>query len=145
MSKVAEQLKLLQADAHVLVVKFHNYHWNVKGLQFNAIHEYTEKAYDYMFELFDDAAERLLQVGHKPIVCLKELLEASKVEKTHKDSWCAKEVVESIRADYEYLLALFKKLAEVSEEEGDRATVGFADENIAKLEKDIWMLNQTLA
>lgn len=31
---VTKQLLQMQADAHHLWVKFHNYHWNVKGLQF---------------------------------------------------------------------------------------------------------------
>lgn len=48
---VTKQLLQMQADAHHLWVKFHNYHWNVKGLQFYSIHEYTEKAYEEMAEL----------------------------------------------------------------------------------------------
>lgn len=62
---VTKQLLQMQADAHHLWVKFHNYHWNVKGLQFFSIHEYTEKAYEEMAELFDSCAERVLQLGEK--------------------------------------------------------------------------------
>ena len=42
MKNVVTQLNQLQADAHSLFVAFHDYHWNVKGLQFFSIHEYTE-------------------------------------------------------------------------------------------------------
>ena len=45
MSKVVTQLNQIQADAHALFVKFHDYHWYVKGIQFFSVHEYTEKAY----------------------------------------------------------------------------------------------------
>gem|GEM_PF-4880797 len=34
MSKVISQLNKIQADAHALYVKFHDIHWNVKGIQF---------------------------------------------------------------------------------------------------------------
>lgn len=34
MSKIIEQLKQIQADSHALYVKMHNYHWNIKGMDF---------------------------------------------------------------------------------------------------------------
>ena len=38
MSKVIKQLKQIQADAHALYIKVHNYHWNVKGMDFHPVH-----------------------------------------------------------------------------------------------------------
>ena len=43
MSKVILQLNTIQADANALYIKFHDLHWNVKGIQFFSVHEYTEK------------------------------------------------------------------------------------------------------
>lgn len=145
MSKVVKQLNQIQADALSLAVKFHNYHWNVKGGQFFAIHNYTETVYDELFELFDEAAERAIQIGGKALVCPKTIFDLAKAPKVEKDSFSDKEVIELIRADFKYLLAEFKKLAEVADEAGDRPTTAFADDQIAKYEKSIWMLNQTLA
>ncbi|HEA6928403.1 TPA: DNA starvation/stationary phase protection protein [Campylobacter lari] len=141
---VTKQLLQLQADAHSLWIKFHNYHWNVKGLQFFSIHEYTEKAYEEMAELFDDCAERALQLGEKAIVCSKTLLENAKVPKAQKDCFTPVEVLELIREDYKYLLAEFKKLNEEAEKASDTTTAAFAQENIAKYEKVLWMLNSTI-
>ncbi|MCV3387135.1 DNA starvation/stationary phase protection protein [Campylobacter sp. IFREMER_LSEM_CL2256] len=141
---VTKQLLQLQADAHSLWIKFHNYHWNVKGLQFFSIHEYTEKAYEEMAELFDDCAERALQLGEKAIVCSKTLLENAKTPKAQKDCFTPVEVLELIREDYKYLLAEFKKLNEEAEKASDTTTAAFAQENIAKYEKVLWMLNSTI-
>ncbi|HDZ5066192.1 TPA: DNA starvation/stationary phase protection protein [Campylobacter jejuni] len=141
---VIKQLLQMQADAHHLWVKFHNYHWNVKGLQFFSIHEYTEKAYEEMAELFDSCAERVLQLGDKAITCQKVLMENAKSPKVEKDCFTPLEVVELIKQDYEYLLAEFKKLNEVAEKENDTTTADFAQENIAKYEKSLWMLGATL-
>ncbi|EAI4298426.1 DNA starvation/stationary phase protection protein [Campylobacter lari] len=141
---VTKQLLQLQADAHHLWVKFHNYHWNVKGLQFFSIHEYTEKAYEEMAELFDDCAERVLQLGEKAIVCSKTLLESAKAPKAQKDCFTPVEVLELIREDYKYLLGEFKKLNEEAEKASDTTTAAFAQENIAKYEKVLWMLNSTI-
>ncbi|HDZ5134223.1 TPA: DNA starvation/stationary phase protection protein [Campylobacter jejuni] len=141
---VIKQLLQMQADAHHLWVKFHNYHWNVKGLQFFSIHEYTEKAYEEMAELFDSCAERVLQLGDKAITCQKVLMENVKSPKVEKDCFTPLEVVELIKQDYEYLLAEFKKLNEVAEKENDTTTADFAQENIAKYEKSLWMIGATL-
>lgn len=144
-NKVVAQLNQLQADAWVLVAKFHNYHWNVKGSQFYSIHSYTEEAYDSLFGLFDDVAERAIQIGGKAIVCPSKLVELAKAPVVEKDSFECKEVLELVRKDYEYLLKEFKVLRKVAEEADDCGTQAFAEENIAKYEKAIWMLNQTLA
>ena len=145
MSQVIQKLNQIQADAWALNVKFHNYHWNVKGSQFHSIHNATEAAYDYLFELFDEAAERAIQIGGKALVCPKALVETAKAPKVEKDTFTCKEVVELILVDYKYLLKEFKELAEIADEAGDRPTAAFADDNIAKYEKEIWMLSQTLA
>jgi len=74
MSNVIQHLQEIQADSHVLYVTIHNYHWNVKGLQFFAVHEATEKLYDTMSEIFDETAERILQLGGTPLVSLSEIM-----------------------------------------------------------------------
>lgn len=141
---VTKQLLQLQADAHSLWIKFHNYHWNVKGLQFFSIHEYTEKAYEEMAELFDACAERVLQLKEKVVVCPKILLENAKAPKAEKDCFTPLEVLKLIKKDYEYLLNEFKKLNSEAEKASDTTTATFAQENIAKYEKALWMLSASL-
>ncbi|QKF91805.1 DNA starvation/stationary phase protection protein [Campylobacter sp. CCUG 57310] len=143
MSKVIEQLNQIQADAHALFIKFHDYHWNVKGIQFFSIHEYTEKAYDEFAEIFDEMAERAIQLGGKAIICPGELNKRSHIKPEGKDSYTPTEVLKGVLVDYKHLLGEFKKLAEVAD--GDSTTVAIAEDNIAKYEKAIWMLEATLA
>lgn len=144
MSKVTEQLLALQADAHSLWVKFHNYHWNVKGLQFYAIHQYTETAYEAMADLFDDVAERALQLKEKPIICHETLVKKANTPKVEKSCFTPHEVLGLMRADYEYLLTQLKKLDDLASEAGDSTTSNIAQDNIAKYEKALWMLDSTL-
>lgn len=144
MSKITEKLLQIQADAHILWIRFHNYHWNVKGLQFAAIHSYTEDAYEDMAKLFDDTAERVLQLGDKALVCPKALLENAKVPKIEKCCFTTTEVLELIREDYKYLLSELKKLDELADKAGDTTTSNLAQDKIAELEKALWMLDNTL-
>lgn len=144
MSKVTEKLLQIQADAHSLWIRFHNYHWNVKGLQFWAIHNYTEEAYEAMAKLFDDVAERTLQLKEKALVCPKALVENAKVPKIDNDCFTATQVLELIKEDYKYLLNEFKALDDLASKAEDTTTSNLAQDKIAELEKALWMLDSAL-
>jgi len=144
MSKVIKQLKQIQADAHALYVKIHNYHWNVKGMDFHPIHSYTQNVYNEMSELYDDAAERVIMLGDKPYLTLEELIKATKIETEKGSSFKSKEIIAKIFKDFDHLLKEFKDLSELASKDEDKTTEAFADEKVAKLEKDLWMLNSML-
>lgn len=145
MTKVIEQLNQIQADANLFYIQLHNYHWNVKGTQFFAIHKYTEEAYDEMGEIFDEVAERALQIGGKAIVCPKTMLEMSKLQPQKADSFTTKEVCEALVKSYEYFIDAFKKLRQEADKVDDFGTVALAEDKVACFQKRIWMLKATLA
>jgi starvation-inducible DNA-binding protein len=145
MKKTIKQLKIVQASSLVMFTKIHNYHWNIKGMQFFPIHEMTEKIYGEFSGLYDDAAERVLQLGDKPLILLNEISEASIIKEDKKTDFDAKYVLTNILKDFETLLKEFKKLSKIAGEAGDNVTVAFADENVGHLEKNIWMISATLS
>ena len=145
MKKVIEQLNQIQADAHVLFVAFHDYHWNVKGMEFYQVHAFTEKAYENMATLFDDMAERALQLGGKAVVKVDELTKLAKAPTISKASYKGEEVLKAVLKADEYLIAEFKKLESEAEKAGDATTVAIAQGEYAKLEKEVWMLENSLA
>lgn len=145
MGKVADKLKAIQADALVFFVKTHNYHWNIKGMQFFPIHEYTQGVYESFATLYDDCAERVLQLGEKPIVTISDALKSARIKEESAVEFDAKEVLKAIVAEYEFFLKEFQELSDLAESKKDKATMGFADGKIAELEKSLWMLKQTLA
>lgn len=144
MSKVTNQLKQLQADAHALYVKLHNYHWNVTGMDFTPIHLKTEEIYTNMSVLYDDAAERIIQLGDKPYLTMSDIAKATKIKEEKKDTFKSKEVLKNVISDFEYLLKLFAKISDEADNAKDKVTTAFADDNIAILEKEIWMLSSML-
>lgn len=145
MTQVTDKLRALQADSFVLYNKFHNYHWNVKGPQFYSIHNATEEMYDALTVLFDDCAERVLQLGEKPYVTIKDYLAATRVSEIEVSDFTPMQVVAGVIEAYEFLLAEFNELSDLADEAGDKGTIGFADEQVAKLEKDLWMLRAMAA
>ncbi|MDR1614759.1 MAG: DNA starvation/stationary phase protection protein [Campylobacteraceae bacterium] len=142
--KVVEQLKSIQADAIALFVKIHNYHWNIKGLQFASVHAYTEGLYDKAATIYDDTAERILQLNSKPVLTLDNIAKITKIETEKGDSFDTKYIVENIYKDFTYLLEEFKNLSKLADEDGDKATAAYADDQIKEFEKELWKLKQTL-
>lgn len=142
---VVDILKQIQADSIVFYMKLHNLHWNVKGLLFKPIHEMTEGIYEGFADIFDDVAERAIQLGGNPYVTLESALKASKIKEESKTSFKGEEVLKIVLKDFEYFLTSFKQLADEAEKAGDSTSVDYANGAIAKLEKDIWMLKAQLS
>lgn len=137
---LVKQLNQNLADVQVLYVKLHNYHWNIKGPHFFGIHNVTEGYYDYLAKQYDDIAERILQIDGKPLTTMKDYLKESKIKEEEKSNFNAAEVLKSVIKDFNYMQKEFKKTSKVSDENGDLTTQALADENVAWLEKSLWML-----
>lgn len=138
-------LNQIQADAHALFVKLHNYHWNVKGMYFYAIHNKTEELYDKMAELYDATAERAIQLGGKAVLTTGQLVALTAIEEEKGESFDARAVLANIIKDLGYLKAKFQELAAAADAQGDSTTVALAEGEVAELEKEIWMLNASVA
>jgi starvation-inducible DNA-binding protein len=135
-----KQLKQIQADAHAMFVKVHNYHWNVKGMDFMPVHLQTETIYNSFATLYDDTAERVLQLEGMPHVTLSDLVKTTNIKEEKRTSFNSKEVIKCIVDDYKYFKKSFKTLKKLADKENDDTTVAFCDDNIAQIEKDLWML-----
>jgi len=140
---IIERLNALLADAHILNVKLHNYHWNVQGPQFLPVHELTEGYYNHFFGLFDDIAERILQLGSKPLATTKADLEATGLSEETGNAFGPKEIFESIQKDFEYLHEKAVSLLKLAEDENDVTTGNMMADLNDWLEKAIWMLRQS--
>jgi starvation-inducible DNA-binding protein len=58
---VALFLNQYLSDVHVLYIKIRNYHWNIEGSNFIAMHRFYETLYLEMAEVIDELAERIVK------------------------------------------------------------------------------------
>ncbi|MCI6218124.1 MAG: DNA starvation/stationary phase protection protein [Helicobacter sp.] len=144
MSKVIEQLKQIQADAQVFYIKVHNFHWNARGMDFHSTHKSTQEIYEKFAEIFDDLAERVLQLGSTPYVTLQQILQNAKIKEVSSTEFDSRGIMEAILSDYKYFLDAFLELSNMADEANDKITAAYADENVANLQKAIWMLQAQL-
>ena len=144
-NKIIDTLNGLLADTHILNVKLHNYHWNIQGPQFFPIHEMTEKYYDYFFGVYDDVAERILQIGGKPLASAKAYIEASKLSEEEGSAFTPEQVLKAVLADFETVHATVVEILGLCDEANDISTGNMLGAVLDWLEKSMWMIRQTLS
>ncbi len=107
------------------------------------MHELTESYYDYVAEQFDAVAERILQMGEKPLTTLKEYLENATLKEEPGKDFEPSYIVEQLLNDFCTLKNDYNEISELANQAGDTTTAALADDNVAWLEKAIWMLKAT--
>lgn len=142
--KHKHELNKLVANLTVLYTKLHSFHWYVSGRSFYTLHTVFENYYDYTTATLDEAAERLLAIGGRPVSTLKGALELATIKEATEQETTS-EMVASVFYDFELLKKDLSTLMELSEEEGDQGTSDFALGVKTQLEKNIWMLKAYLA
>ncbi|QUH25757.1 Dps family protein [Serpentinicella alkaliphila] len=142
---LADGLNIYLANLHVLYTKLHNFHWNVEGKAFFQIHSKLEELYNGTAEEIDEVAERILQLGHRPIATMKEYLEVAQLKEAPSKKYTSEEICNSLLDDYSFMANELRKGIKQAEKYDDQVTVGLAVEKLTKLEKTIWMLSAFLA
>ena len=77
---VADALAVLLADFQVYYANLRNFHWNVQGSNFYALHAEFERLYDDAGEKADEIAERLLQLDVTPEHRPSKYLQVSQIK-----------------------------------------------------------------
>ncbi|MGF1606961.1 MAG: Dps family protein [Rhodothalassiaceae bacterium] len=140
---VAEGLKSVLADTYALYLKTQNYHWNVTGPLFQAVHSMTEEQYTELAQAVDDIAERIRTLGFKApggFKALAALTDLSEGDETLK----AEAMIEDLVKSHELVARNNRRLHETAAQAGDDSTVGLLDDRLAAHEKTAWMLRSLL-
>ncbi len=142
MERLIDNMNVILANSLVTFAKIHNYHWNIRGMQFYALHAKTEEMYQYFGGIYDDIAERILQLGGKPLITLKSCLEKATIKEDDHCEITAHYVMKHLLEDYISFHARFREITQM--EDCDDITSSYCQEQMTVLEKEIWMLKSVL-
>ena len=140
---IAQGLSVLLADSYTLYLKTHNFHWNVVGPMFQALHLMFETQYTELALAVDLIAERIRALGipapgsYAEFGKLTSVKEAVGVPK-------ATEMIRQLLESNEAVIAAAKKAFPAAEEAGDQATMDLLTQRITTHEKTVWMLKSLL-
>lgn len=140
---VAKGLAKLLADSYCLSIKTHNYHWNVVGRQFNALHTMFEEQYTELAAAIDEIAERIRALGHLAPGSYREFFELTDIkdgDNTKDSDAMVRDLVEG----QEVIVRTCRALFPAAEEADDQPTCDLLTVRMQTHEKTAWMLRAML-
>ena len=133
-------LNQVVADLYVAHIALHQVHWYMRGRGFQVWHPKMDEYMDSLDGYLDEISERLITLGGKPYSTLTEFLQHSEIEEEVGEFRNVEESLERVLEIYRYLITLFQKALDVTDEEGDDVTNDIFVGAKADLEKTVWML-----
>ncbi len=143
--KLAKEFNTYLSNLSLFTMKLHNIHWNVEGLNFMDVHEYTEKEYEVFFERMDEVAELMKMYDTMPASTLKEQLELATLTEEASRKFNCKEALELLLKDYYALREEATNLRNAVDAEGWFTSVALLESHVEAYNKNIWFLKATLA
>jgi len=144
--KIAEGLSRFLADSYTLYLKTHNFHWNVTGPMFNALHVMFETQYTEQRTALDDIAERIRALGFNAPGSYAEFVKLSSIteEPGLTDSADWREMVRQLVVGNEAVCRTARKVLDQADDVDDAPTEDLLTQRLQTHEKYAWMLRSLL-
>jgi starvation-inducible DNA-binding protein len=140
---IAQGLSGLLADSYTLYLMTHNFHWNVKGPQFNSLHSMFMAQYTEQWNALDLIAERIRALGHAAPGTYKEFVKRASIKEVEGVPQ-ATDMVRHLVAAQEATARTARKLLPVVAEANDQPTADLLTQRLDVHEKTAWMLRSLL-
>jgi starvation-inducible DNA-binding protein len=140
----ADAIARVLADSHVLYMKAHNFHWNVEGPQFFALHAMFEAQYTDIAGAMDELAERIRALGDHAPATSAEFAALARVTEVEGRLSAQAMLVETL-ADYQTIAETIREAIAVAAQHGDDVSAGLLADRLAFHEKQAWMMKATMA
>jgi starvation-inducible DNA-binding protein len=143
---VAEGLSSFLADSFTLYLKTHNFHWNVTGQMFNALHVMFETQYTEQWAALDDIAERIRALGFHAPGSYAEFTKLSSIEEEPGigDPLDWRERVRQLTVGNEAVCRTARKVLKGADAADDEPSVDLLTQRLQAHEKYAWMLRSLL-
>jgi starvation-inducible DNA-binding protein len=141
--KIAHGLSRLLADTYTLYLKTHNFHWNVTGPMFNALHLMFETQYDELALAVDLIAERIRALGFPAPGSYREFGKLASIADS-AGSPDAEEMIRQLAEGQEAVVRTARSVFPDAETAHDEATADLLTQRMQVHEKNAWMLRSLL-
>lgn len=144
--KIAEGLSRFLADSYTLYLKTHNFHWNVTGPMFNALHTMFETQYTEQWTALDDIAERIRALGFNAPGSYAEFARLTSIPEepglTEAADW--REMVRQLVVGNEAVCRTARAVLDQADDADDAPTEDLLTQRLQTHEKYAWMLRSLL-
>lgn len=130
------------ADSYALYLKTQNYHWNVEGPHFYALHKMFEEQYDDLASAIDEIAERIRGLGHKAPGTFAAFQKHTQI--TDGDNKAkATSMVDELHQDNQKIVKTLTDAMNAAQAANDESTADLMIARIQHHEKVAWMLRSS--
>lgn len=136
---IAEGLSRLLADSYTLFLMTHNFHWNVVGPQFNALHTMFEQQYTELFTGVDEIAERIRALGVEAPGSFERFSKLASFS-IPEGSLDARAMLVELVQGQEAVVRTARGILPVAEKANDQPTLDLLTRRMEIHEKNAWML-----
>lgn len=140
---IAKGLSRLLADAYVLYLKTHNFHWNVEGPMFQTLHQMFMAQYTETWNAIDLVAERIRSLGHYAPGTYREYLALARIKETPGVPK-AERMVKLLIEGQEAVVRTAREVVPLAERGNDEPTLDLLTQRMQVHEKNAWMLRSLL-
>ena len=141
--KIVKGLSALLADSYTLYLMTHNFHWNVKGPQFNSLHLMFMAQYTEQWNALDLIAERIRALGFPAPGTYKEFIKLASIQEVDGVP-LSDDMVRHLVAAQEATARTARKLFPMVDAANDQPTADVLTQRIDIHEKTAWMLRSLL-
>ena len=141
--RIAEGLSALLADSYTLYLMTHNFHWNVKGPQFNSLHAMFMGQYTEQWGAIDVIAERIRALGFPAPGTYAEFARLTSIREPEGVPE-ANDMIRQLVVAQEATARTARNLFPVVDAARDQPTADVLTQRINVHEKTAWMLRSLL-
>ena len=141
--KIVAGLSALLADSYTLYLMTHNFHWNVKGPQFNSLHLMFMAQYTEQWAALDQIAERIRALGYPAPGTYREFVKLTSIAEIDGVP-LADDMVRHLVKAQEATARTARALFPVVGSANDQPTADLLTRRLEIHEKTAWMLRSLL-
>ena len=141
---IAAGLSRLLADTYTLYLTTHNFHWNVTGPMFNALHNMFMDQYTELWNAVDPIAERIRSLGHAAPGSYAAFGTLSSIPDAPAQPPKALEMVRLLLQGHEAAARTARSLFPLVDKASDEPTADLLTQRLTVHEQTAWMLRSLL-
>lgn len=143
MKNHSEALSKVLANEYLLYLLTLNFHWNITGKNFIAIHELLEEHYESLKGTVDEVAERIRMLGFQAPASYKKYQKESIIS-DGENAHDFESMIQELSDSHSKVIKLIRDTISMTDESKDFATTDLLTRILSDHEKQVWMLRSHL-
>lgn len=143
-NSVVQVLQTVLSDEMVLYVKLRNYHWNVTGQNFTALHVLFEQQYRQLEATIDAIAERIRMYGATALGSMSAFIKTARLKEGDETLPDVNGMVKNLLHDHEAMVRHLRNDVETMDELDDVGAEDMLTGLLQEHQKMAWFLRTYL-